>query len=265
MNRIDKTFENLRKKRKKAFIAFLTAGFPDLSTTEKLIHTIEEAGADLIEIGIPFSDPLADGPTIQYSSQKALEHHVNIDQILDLVVRVREKSQIPLALMTYYNPVFHYGEKKFIEKAKAAGVDGLIVPDLPVEEARDFLKVAKENQLSAICFVAPTTTKDRVKRIVQASTGFIYYVSLTGVTGSAQSLPSTITAQIKTIKSMTDKPVCVGFGISTKEQVRHVSRVSDGVIVGSAIVKEIEKSVNEAEILKRVSRLVSDLKNGLYG
>ncbi|MCK5178257.1 MAG: tryptophan synthase subunit alpha, partial [Candidatus Omnitrophica bacterium] len=190
MNRIEKTFKELKRKKKKAFIPFITAGDPNLKTTEELVLSFEGAGADIVELGVPFSDPLADGPTIQASSQRALKKGVNLTKILKTVAQIRRKSQIPIALMTYYNPVFYYGEDKFIRDAKASGVDGIIIPDLPPEEAKTLIKAARKRDISTVFFLAPTTTSRRMKQIVQASTGFIYYVSMTGVTGADKQFSS---------------------------------------------------------------------------
>ncbi len=262
MNRIDQTFERLKKVRQKAFIAFLTAGDPSLKVTEELVVSFEQVGVDIVEIGVPFSDPLADGPTIQAASQRALNNHVTLAKILQLVKRIRTRSQIPLALMTYYNPIFHFGEEKFLKAAKAAGVDGVIVPDLPPEEAKSFIQMSKRQKISTIFFLAPTTTKERMKKIVQASTGFIYYVSVTGVTGARQNLPIEIARDVKTAKKFTKKPICVGFGVSTPEQVKSLGRVADGVIVGSAIIKEILRQKGKSGLVNNVSRFVQRLVKG---
>ena len=258
-NRIDRKFKELKKKKKKAFIAFLTAGDPDLKTTEELVLAFESAGVDVVELGVPFSDPLADGPTIQASSQRALKKDVNLDKILSAVSRIRKKSQIPLTLMTYYNPVFHYGEAQFVARAKQAGVDGVIIPDLPPEEARNLIRLSKKAQLGTIFFLSPTTTQQRMKRIVHASTGFIYYISLTGVTGARRELPESIARQIRLAKRITDKPLCVGFGISTAGQIKSIVKSVDGVIVGSAIVKEIQKYSKDKDMVSKVSRFVKSL------
>ena len=263
MNRIDQKFQDLRKLKKAAFIAFLTTGDPDLKTTEALALSFESAGVDILDLGVPFSDPMADGPTIQAASQRALKNKVNLKQLLELVARVRKTSQLPIALMSYYNPVFHYGVKKFVHDAKAAGVDGVIIPDLPPEEAKDLITEAKKADLSTVFFAAPTTTNDRLKGIVNAATGFIYYVSLAGVTGARQSLPQQIKKDVLRVKSITKKPVCVGFGISTAQQVKEIGAFSDGIIVGSAIIKEMEKHTGRKDLVKVVSSFVSNLSNAL--
>lgn len=263
MNRIDQKFKELKARKKKAFIAFITAGDPNLKTTEELVLAFEKAGVDIVELGVPFSDPLADGPTIQAASQRALKNNVNLDDILKLVTRVRQKSSLPIALMTYYNPVFHYGEKRFVEKAKACGVDGVIIPDLPPEEAQDLIQTARKNDLATIFFLAPTTTAQRMKGIIKASTGFIYYVSLTGVTGARQALPENVAKQVKLAKKITDKPVCVGFGVSTAAQVKAVGKIADGVIVGSAIINEIIKGSKNNHLVQSVSDFVGQLTKSL--
>ena len=263
MNRIDKKFLELRRKNKKAFIAFITVGDPNLKVTEDLVLAFEKSGVDIVELGVPFSDPLADGPTIQASSQRALKKQVTLKQILDLVSRIRKKSQIPIAFMTYYNPIFYFGESEFAKKASEAGVDGVIIPDLPPEEAGSLIKAARKNHLSTVFFISPTTVQGRIKSIAQASTGFIYYVSLTGVTGARRDLSVDSAKHIKAIKRQTKKPLCVGFGISTSEQVKTFSKISDGVIVGSAIVEQIAKNAGKKNLTEIISKFVSKLSQGL--
>ncbi|HLF18029.1 MAG TPA: tryptophan synthase subunit alpha [Candidatus Omnitrophota bacterium] len=260
MNRITKKFNELRKRREKAFIAFITAGDPSLKATEALVIAFERIGVDIVELGVPFSDPLADGPTIQASSQRALGKGVTLDKIFQLVSRIRQKSNMPIALMTYFNPVFHRGEEQFIKKARSSGVDGVIIPDLPPEESHKLTQAARKNDLATVFFIAPTTTKKRMQLIAKASTGFIYYVSLTGVTGARSKLPETIKSQVRLAKRLTAKPVCVGFGVSTKEQVRAVAKIADGVIIGSAIVNQIYKTRGS---VKKVSAFVDQLMKGL--
>jgi len=243
MNRIDKKFKELRKRRKKAFIAFIMAGDPSLRVTKELIFELEKSGSDIIELGVPFSDPLADGPTIQRSSERALKNRIKLDSVCNLVREVRIKTNIPIVFLTYYNLIYHYGLEKFIHKAKSSGVDGVIIPDLPPEESGDLRRIGKRRDFSTIHLLAPTSSKKRIKKIADASNGFIYYVSLTGTTGTREKLPKEIVASLRKIKTMTRKPVCVGFGISKPEQVKLISRYSDGVIVGSAIIKVIEKKL----------------------
>ena len=263
MNRISNKFKQLRDLKQKAFIAYITAGDPDLAATEKLVYALEEAGVDIIELGVPFSDPMADGPTIQAASQRALKNNVSLSDILHLVFSIRRKSQVPIALMTYYNPVYHMGDDKFVALCKSAGVDGVIIPDLPPEEAKLLRSHALKSGLAAVFFMAPTTTDERLKKIVQATTGFLYYVSLTGVTGARSSLSHSIASDIKRAKRLTDKPVCVGFGISTADHVREAGQFADGVIVGSAIIKEIEKKIGQKDMITHVARYVHGLVGAL--
>jgi len=260
MNRIDAKFKELKRKNKKAFIAFITAGYPNLNTTEKLILEFSRIGVDIIELGVPFSDPLADGPIIQESSQEALKKNVHLVDILNLVKRVRKIVDTPICLMTYYNPIFCFGEERFCRKSKEAGVDGVIIPDLPPEEAHLFIKYLKKSGIDIICFLSPTSSLERIKLISKVSKGFIYYVSLTGVTGPRQNLPQDLINKVKLIKKYTAKPVCVGFGISNAYQVKQISRIADGVIVGSAIVKKIKENIARPNLIKRVSNFVKSLK-----
>ena len=263
MNRIDQKFEHLRAAGRKAFIAYITAGYPDLSVTEALSARLEDAGVDILELGVPFSDPLADGPIIQAASFEALSRGVTLLKILDSVRAIRKQTQIPLALMTYYNPVFHFGEERFVREAKAAGVDGLIIPDLPVEEAGGLIRAAREAGLATVFFLAPTTTVDRMPGILEASTGFVYFVSVTGVTGSGVTVPEDIAKSISRARKLTRKPVCVGFGVSTPAQVKAFASISDGVIVGSAIIRQMTEHSQKPDMLDRVSAFVKQLSSSL--
>ena len=262
-NRVEKKFRTLKKVKKKAFIAFLTAGYPTLKATEDLVLAFEKSGVDIIELGVPFSDPLADGPTIQASSQYALKKGVTLKKILNLVADIRRKSEIPILLMTYYNPIFQLGEEQFAKQARRCGVDGVIVPDLPVEEAGNLLKAAKRNRLASVFFVAPTTTKERMKKILKSTSGFVYYVSLTGVTGARRALPADVVRDVRRIKSTTDKPVCVGFGISTPAQIKGLAKTADGIIVGSVLIKEIQKHLNQRNLVVRTAKFVARLAKNL--
>jgi len=264
MNRIDKKFKELKKKRKKAFIAFIMAGDPTLGITEKLIFELEEQGVDIVELGIPFSDPLADGPTIQRSSERALKKKINIDSVFKLVRNVRLRTVLPIVFLTYYNLIYHYGLERFVRNAKAGGVDGVVIPDLPPEESGRLRRIARRRNFSIIHLLAPTSSRKRIKMIADASTGFIYYVSLTGTTGARKKLPQELSGSLRRIKRMTKKPVCVGFGISRPGQVRSISRLADGVIVGSAIIKVIEKNINKKGLVKKVGRFVKSLDKENY-
>lgn len=254
-SRISNTFKRLSGKR--AFIPYIMAGDPDLERTLENILMLEACGADIIELGVPFSDPLADGPTIQRAAERALRSGTNLKKIISFVEKIRQKTYIPIVFMTYYNPVFKYGEEEFIKNAISAGVDGVIIPDLPVEEGRDFIKLSRNHGLDTIFLIAPTSTEKRIKKIVSKCRGFIYYVSITGITGAKLLLDETIKEHIRFIKSITDTPVCVGFGVSTPEEASMVADFADGVIIGSAIVKRLyEHPRGSEEFIKKLSRAI---------
>ena len=244
-SRIAGKFRDLRKKNGKAFIPYIMAGDPNIKRTRELISVLEGCGADIIELGVPFSDPLADGPTIQKAAQKALDEGITLKKVIAFVAELRAGTQIPIILMTYYNPVFKYGEEKFVLDAASAGVDGVIVPDLPPDEAGNLMKHARKRGLDTIFLLAPTSTDDRARRVARTSTGFIYYVPITGITGSKLSLDASLGSHIARIRSLSDKPVAVGFGVSTPEEAADISEFADGVIVGSAIVKKVGESDEE--------------------
>ena len=258
---IDKKFRELRGKKEKAFIAFITAGYPSLRITEKLVLGFEKAGVDAVELGVPFSDPMADGAVIQHSSFEALKNNTRLIDILDSVKRLRRKTSLPLLLMTYYNPIFALGEERFIKSAVASGVDGVIVPDLPPDEGKGFILKADKAGLDNICFVSPTTPLKRLRLILKSAKGFIYYVSLTGVTGARRSLPEDLKRNIARVKRHTSIPVCVGFGVSNRAQVKELSAYADGVIIGSAIVSRIKENINSPYLVKRVVNFVRGLKS----
>ena len=247
---------DLKKKRQKALIVFMTAGDPSLKKNEELIHSFEKEGVDLIELGVPFSDPLADGPVIQASSQRSLKRGTNLKKILQLVKNVRKKSQIPLVLMSYLNPIWHYGLKRFALKAHRAGVDGVIIPDLPPDEGKEIAAALKRRHLDLIYLMAPTSTKARQKLVARQSSGFIYYVSLTGVTGMKNKLSATLAAQVRSVKRNSRLPVCVGFGVSTPQQAKVVSKTADGVIIGSSVVRALDRHRNFSadKISKKIIR-----------
>ena len=264
MNRIDKKFQTLRDQGATAFMPYLCAGDPNPELTSKLLLTLEEAGADLIELGVPFSDPIADGPTIQRASERALTYHISLQQILEIVASLRPQTDIPIALMSYYNPIFRMGEDAFCKAAQDAGVDGVIVPDLPPEQAQSLLEIAPRYNLATIFLVAPTSPPERMQLIASVSTGFVYCVSVTGVTGARAMLSDEIAPMIAELRKHTDKPISVGFGVSTPDQATQVAQTADGVIVGSAIVNVIEEHINdEAKLLTAVKRFASDLAAGV--
>lgn len=245
MNRIETVFKKLKARNKKAFIPYIMAGDPSLEKTEEIVLMFEECGADIVELGVPFTDPLADGPTIQRAAERALKNGVTLKKVIALVRDLRLKTKIPLVLMTYYNPVFKYGEERFIADAKEAGVDGVIIPDLPPDEAGEFTRLAKNAGVASIFLLAPTSTDERIKKVARASTGFIYYVSITGITGAQLLLDGSIEKSINGLRRITDKPIAVGFGISTPDEAEAVAGVSDGVVIGSAIVKKAQLSAGE--------------------
>jgi tryptophan synthase alpha chain len=256
MNRIDKKFRDLKRTGRKAFIAYITAGDPTIAMTEKIALALEAAGVDIIELGIPFSDPIADGPTIQAASQRALTKGASLKKIFAMVGGLRKKTQLPIVFMTYYNPIFRFGPERFFKTCREAGVDGVIIPDLPIEEAGDAVKAGKKNGVSVIFLTAPTSPMARIKDIAKRSEGFIYYVSLTGVTGARKRLPPEVLSNVRAIKAITGKPVAVGFGISDAKQARAIAKAADGVIVGSAIVSIIGE---DRDIIAKVSRLARSL------
>jgi len=245
VNRIEKLFKKLKAQNKKAFIPYVMAGDPSIEKTKEIVLMFEECGADIVELGVPFTDPLADGPTIQRAAERALKNGVTLKKVIAIVKDLRQKTKIPLVLMTYYNPVFKYGEERFIADAKDAGVDGVIIPDLPPDEAGEFIRLAKNAAIASIFLLAPTSTEDRIKKVASASTGFIYYVSITGITGAQLLLDGSIEKSINGIRRITDKPVAVGFGVSTPDEAKAVAVISDGVIIGSAIVKKAQGSLDK--------------------
>lgn len=260
MNRIDVRFRQLRESGERALMPYLTAGDPDLSTTRSLILEFEKQGADLIEIGVPFSDPLADGVTIQRASQRALASGTTLAGILEMVRDLRTQCRLPLLLMSYVNPIFHFGFTRFAKEAATVGVDGLIVPDLPPDEATELIDAAAAYDLHTIFLIAPTSRPERVRTIAAASKGFIYYVSLRGVTGIRSRLSDDLEVSLQLIRAETDLPLAVGFGISTPEQVRMIPRTADGVIVGSAIVSLLEQTAGQPDQVKRAGEFVAALK-----
>lgn len=261
MSRIAPTFEKLRQAGQPALMPYLTLGYPSPAMTLDLATAAVEAGADLIELGIPFSDPLADGATIQQATHEALQQGTTVDTCLQAVAQLRGRDiETPLIFMGYYNPIFQRGLTRFCEEATEAGADGLIVPDLPPEEAKDLRTACRARDLDLIFLLAPTSDETRIRRVVELSTGFIYLVSLTGVTGARDRLPADLEAFVQRVRSMTELPLAVGFGIGNPDEARRVARVADGIIVGSAIVQRAGKS---AEPVNAVYDFVQSLRQGL--
>lgn len=237
MSRIKRTFERLACEGGKAFIPYVMAGDPSLERTAELVLMLERCGADIIELGVPFSDPLADGPVIQQAAERALLGGTRLRHVIQLVRELRKRTQVPIVLMTYYNPIFKYGEERFARAAHDAGVDGVIVPDLPPHEARNLMKHCRANAVDTIFLTAPTSTAERRRIVAKAASGFIYYVSITGITGAKLDIQGALTDSVRELSAQSRKPIAVGFGVSTPEEASDVAAFADGVIVGSAIVK----------------------------
>jgi tryptophan synthase alpha chain len=265
MSRLDAAFGRLRAGGERALLAYFTAGDPSLDTTAQLVREAERQGADIVELGVPFSDPLADGPVIQRAGARALAAGTSLTRVLETVADLRRDVTVPLVLLTYYNPVLAFGLSAFAETAAKAGLDGVLVPDLPIEEADPLSAQTEAAGVDLAQFVAPTTTAARLRRIARRSRGFIYLVSLTGVTGERRELPPELSAQIGALRLVTTKPVCVGFGISTPEQVAMVGALADGVIVGSAIVRCVEEHLGSPSLVPAVGRFIATLKAPLRG
>lgn len=262
-NRISHKFLELKLQNLKGLITFVTAGFPDLDSTAGLVYELERAGADIIELGVPYSDPLADGPIIQQASLQAIKKGTNLTKIFESVGHIRMKSTIPIVLMTYYNPVVKYGLTNFAEKAAEAGVDGVIVPDLPFEESVYLATRLQEKGIHLIPLVAPTSGKERIARITSGDKGFVYCVSLTGVTGLRSRVPEGLQEFMADVREVTNNPLAVGFGISNPYQVREVAKYCDAVIVGSALVKTIEENLDKPDFIEKVGCFVAQMKDAL--
>ncbi len=259
-NRLNTTFQRLRTNGEKALIAYLMAGDPTLADTEHLVPALEDAGADIIELGVPFSDPIADGPVIQQAAERALRCGTSLRTILPMVARLRTRTQVPLVLMAYYNNIHAFGADRFCREAAAAGVDGLIVPDMPPDEAGPLRGPAEEAGLKLIFLLAPTSTAERRAFVAGQSSGFVYYVSLTGITGAKLCNVADVGANVEKIRKISKTPVAVGFGVATPEDARNVAAVADGVIVGSAIVKQIAAHQQDPGMVGRVAGFVRSLK-----
>jgi len=253
-------FNQLRVKKKKAFIAYLPFGFPNPRMTKNMCLALEEAGVDIIELGIPFSDPLADGPIIQKATSLAIKRGANINSFLRFLSDIKKSLKIPIVIMSYSNPIFNFGLEKFFRKINQLGVSGITIVDLPLEESKEYLKKANKFNLETIFFIAPTTSSLRAKKIAKQSKGFIYYISVTGITGPKNLQFSSLAKSIKDIKRVSNTPVCVGFGIHAKSQVAKINKFSDGVIVGSSIVKFVEKNHRDKLFLEKLKQYIKSLK-----
>jgi len=263
MNRIEEKFRELKAKNQAALILYITAGHPDLATTEKIILTLADAGADIIELGIPFTDPTADGPTIQAASMAALKNYFTLDDVFSMVERVRTRSPVPLLLFSYYNPIFKFGEEHAVSLAQESGIDGMLIVDLPPEESASLRKLCKDYGLNLVHLAAPTSDSKRLKLIAKSSSGFIYYVSVTGITGARAELPKDIIDHLKQIKKVSGLPVAVGFGVSKPDQARELARFADGVIIGSALVSIIEKYSSSPALLQEIKNFISPFKSAI--
>lgn len=246
---------------KMAFIPFIVAGDPNIEQSGNIILALQEAGADIIEIGIPYSDPLADGPIIQKASKRAIDSGSSLKEVIKLHNNLKDKLNVPTIVFTYYNPVLAYGLKNFVADIKSAGFKGVLVPDLPVEEAGELLELVRKNNLELIMLVTPTSGDERIKQIVDTSEGFVYLVSVTGVTGVRDNFSIHINHSIGKIKSFTSKPICVGFGISSVEHIKDLKRLGvQGAIVGSALIKIIETNINDSlKLVEKIKSFVKDL------
>ncbi len=265
MKKLEGVFAALRGRGERALIPYFTAGDPSLPVTRQLVLEAAGRGADIIELGVPFSDPLADGPVIQRATQRALAAGVTLPRVLELAREMRGDVATPLVFLTYYNPVLAFGLKAFCRTAVEAGVEGLIVADLPPEEAAPLRAEADPAGLDLIHLVAPTSTPERLRKIARATGSFIYMVSLTGVTGARAELPPDLARHLRALRGITTKPICVGFGISTPEHAALVGRFADGVIVGSAIVNLVERHAGSPELLSKVGDFIAALKAPLRG
>lgn len=255
MTRIDLTFQSLRRDGRKAFIPYITAGDPSLEATEQIILELERNGADIIELGVPFSDPMADGPVIQRASERALANHVSVRDCLELVRRVRKHSEVPIVLFSYLNPLLSIGLDRIGDELTGAGVDGVLGTDLVPEEADEFRDAMRRADIDLIFLVSPTSTDERIKLVSEATSGFVYAVSRTGVTGVRQSLSDAASSLVERVRKFTDLPIAVGFGISTPEHVAEVWQHADAAVVGSRIVAEIENNAGDPSLVEKVGAL----------
>lgn len=265
MNPIDALFQRLRADKRAAFMPFVTAGDPDLAFTRELLPAAASAGADLFEVGFPFSDPIADGPVIQASYTRALDKGLKLADVFATLRDVSARAaNTPLVAMASYSLMYRKGPDAFIDTAKAAGVSGAVVPDLPVEEAEELAKLARDRDFKLILLVTPTTSPQRAEKVVKACGGFVYVVSVVGITGAREALPAALRDQLARLRTMTDLPLCVGFGVSKPEQVRDLKDIADGIIVGSAVVKKLEAAATDrAKAIADVCQLVKELRAAL--
>lgn len=252
VRRIEEKFRELKSREAKAFIPFIVAGDPDLETTVRIIPELERAGSHIIELGIPFSDPVADGPTIQRASTRALRHNYRVSDYLEAVRALRRETEVPLLLFSYFNPIYQYGLEALTRDARAAGIDGILVTDMTPEESQQYCECMEQNELDCVFLAAPTSSEERIAGIAKHSRGFVYVVSRSGVTGAQQHLSSEIGPTVECVRKHTTLPVAVGFGISQPEQVRAIWEISDGAVVGSAIVNVMEREPDPRDLPSKV-------------
>lgn len=268
MNRIARVFQELDQRKEKALIPYVCCGDPHIAFTEELVVRLAQSGADLVELGVPYSDPVADGPTVQKAAVRALAGKITLDQIFSLAERIRKRTPIPLLIMTYYNPVYVTGAELFVEKAAAAGADGLIIPDLPLEEAGPVQDALKRKGMNLIFLATPTSTEERLKKMVQMAQGFIYCVSVTGVTGARENISHQLSSLVHRLRKETTLPFAAGFGISGPENAKQAAALTDGVIVGSALIERIAHSLyadpgDEEKALKEACLFIGELKKAM--
>ncbi len=263
MSRISEMFAKKRANKKTALIPYITAGDPSPDRTAAIAWALERGGADLLELGVPFSDPVADGPVIQAASERALRAGTTLKRVLDIAREIRTKSQIPIVLFGYMNPMLRYGFEKLAEDAAAAGIDGVLITELSVEEAEPYLVPLRDAGLDTIFLAAPTSTPERLEKVSRFSTGFVYLVSRMGVTGERQQLSTSVGPLVEAMRAQTKLPLAVGFGISRPEQARETAKIADGIVVGSAMVRLVEKYGRSPELEARVEQFTRDLKSGM--
>jgi tryptophan synthase alpha chain len=261
VGRIADTFSALKQQGKKGLIPFVTAGDPDLASTEKLLIALSQAGATLIELGVPFSDPMADGPVIQRASERALKHNFGLEELLDTAARARQRIDTPIILFSYYNPLLQFGLKRSARATKDAGLDGILVTDLTPEESGEFEAELRANDLNMIFLIAPTSTDERLRLVAKHASGFIYAVSRAGVTGARSSVSAEAEKLVNRMREFSELPIAVGFGISNAQQVADVGRYADAVVVGSAIVAEMERLIDAPDIAQRIGAFVTGLQD----
>lgn len=262
VSRITKKFNQLQSKNEKALIAYITGGDPNIDTTFNLVLAMEKAGADIVEIGIPYSDPIADGPVIERAARRALKAGTNIESIFEMVSKLRVETEVPLVFLVYFNSIYKYGIKGFLDKCQEKGVDGLIIPDLPLEERKELSEMMKDYPIDLIALVAPTS-EDRIKEIVSGAEGFIYCISSRGVTGKRDHFEADLSDFMKKVRQYTTTPLAIGFGVSNKEGVENLKGLCDGIIVGSALVEKVEKGIRDNDSVEQLFNFIRELHKAL--